>query len=166
MPGQGAVAVLARLVRAVEAGLRIVAAACLAALTLLVVAQVALRYGGFSVPAFTEEVARYAMIWMALLASAVAVREGSHIRIDFVPVLLRTYAPWLAAALAFALDALSLTVFLVLVWQGIDMVAFAHGQLSEGLRIRLSYPYAAVPVAFAFASLFAAARLVSREVRG
>jgi TRAP-type C4-dicarboxylate transport system permease small subunit len=156
---------LARIVGAVEAGLRIAAAACLALLSVLVVAQVGLRYGGFSVPAFTEEVARYAMVWMALLAAAVAVREGSHIRIDFVPALLAARAPRLAAATAFLLETLSLTVFLVLLWQGFDMVAFAHDRLSEGLRIRLSYPYAAVPVAFACASLFAAARLVSREIR-
>jgi TRAP-type C4-dicarboxylate transport system permease small subunit len=159
-------AALARLVGAVEVTLRIVAGACLALLSCLVVLQVGLRYGGWSVPAFTEEVARYAMIWMALLAAAVAVREGSHIRIDFVPDLLRAHLPRVGAAVAILLDALSLTVFLVLLWQGFDMVAFAHGQLSDGLRIRLSYPYAAVPVAFAFASLFAAARLLSRGARG
>jgi TRAP-type C4-dicarboxylate transport system permease small subunit len=113
------------------------------------------------VPAFTEEVARYAMIWMALLASAVAVREASHIRVDFVPMVLAARAPRLGAVLAAALDAITLGVVLVLCWQGVDMVAFAAGQRSEGLRISLSWPYAAVPVAFACASLFALARLVT-----
>ena len=75
---------LSALVRALDRGLRLAAALCLAGMFALIVAQVVLRYGGGGVPVFTEEVARYAMIWMALLASAVAAREGSHIRIDFV----------------------------------------------------------------------------------
>ncbi|PQO22491.1 hypothetical protein C2I36_12685 [Rhodobacteraceae bacterium WD3A24] len=154
---------LAAAIRGIEAGLRIVAALCLAAMSALVVAQVALRYGGGGVPVFTEEVARYAMIWMAMLAAAVAVREGSHIRIDLLPILLHFRAPWLGVALEAMIDAISLTVFLVLVWQGLDMVTFAHGQRSEGLQIRLSYPYAAVPTAFAFASLFALGRLLLRS---
>jgi TRAP-type C4-dicarboxylate transport system, small permease component len=157
-------AALARIVLAVEAGLRVFAAACLGLMALLVVAQVVLRYGGGSVPAFTEEVARYAMIWMALMAAAVAVSEGSHIRIDLVPALLAR-RPAAAAALATMLEVVALTVFLVLLWQGIDMVAFAHGQRSDGLRLRLSYPYAAVPVALAFTSLFAAARMAAARRR-
>jgi len=157
------VSALVTLIRAIEAGLRIGAALCLIGMFALVVAQVVLRYSGGGVPVFTEEVARYAMIWMALLATAVAVREGSHIRIDLLPVVLHTLAPPLGRALEFALDTLALGVFLVLFWQGLDMVQFAAMQRSEGLRISLAWPYAAVPIAFAFASLFALARLLLRD---
>ena len=58
-----------------------------------------------------------------------------------------------------------LTVFVTLVIQGLDMVQFAAGQRSEGLRIPLSWPYAALPVAFGFATLFALGRLLTREDR-
>ncbi|WP_338528368.1 TRAP transporter small permease [Nitratireductor thuwali] len=143
----------------IEKALRLAAALCLLTLTVLVVAQVVLRYGFGGVPFFTEEVARYAMIWMALLAAAVAVREASHIRIDFVPDALRAVSPRARLVLDAVLDVISLTVFLVLLWYGIDMTMFAAGQTSEGLRISLSYPYAAVPVSFFFATLFALLRL-------
>ena len=156
---------VAAAVGVVETALRLIAAACLFGMFALVVAQVALRYGGGGVPAFTEEVARYAMIWMALLAAAIAAREASHIRIELLPGLLRASAPWASRALEALLDVLSLGIFLVLVWQGVDMVAFAYGQTSEGLQIRLAYPYAAVPIAFAFACLFALARLVTSDLR-
>ena len=154
-----------RLVRAIDLGLRVVGATCLAALTALVLVQVALRYGGGSVPAFTEELARYAMVWMALLVAAVGVHEGSHIRIDVVPLALARLAPRLHRTLEAAVDAVSLTIFLVLVWYGVDMVRFAAAQSSEGLRIPLSYPYAVVPGAFALAALFAAIRLAAPDAQ-
>jgi TRAP-type C4-dicarboxylate transport system permease small subunit len=152
-----------RFVHLVEAGLRISAALCLVVLTLLVVAQVVLRYGAGGVPFFTEEVARYAMIWMALLAAAVGVREASHIRIDFVPDALGAVLPRARLVLDAVLDVISLTIFIVLLWFGVDMTMFAAGQTSSGLRISLSYPYAAVPVSFLFATLFALLRLVQRS---
>ncbi|MCR9148862.1 MAG: TRAP transporter small permease [Rhodobacteraceae bacterium] len=152
-------------VRALDAGLRIVAALCLVVLFGLMLAQVALRYTAIGVPAFTEEVARYAMVWMALFAAAVAVREGSHIRIDFVPMALGAVAAPLGRALEFALDMVTLGICLVILWQGFDIVSFAAQQRSEGLRIPMSWPYSAMPVAFGFAALFALARLALVETR-
>jgi TRAP-type C4-dicarboxylate transport system permease small subunit len=155
--------VLSRLVHLLETGLRIAAALCLAAMFLLVVAQVVLRYSGGGVPVFTEETARYAMIWMALLATAVALREGSHIRIDFVPLALAAKVPGVARALEAILDLIAMGVCVVLVVQGLDMVSFAAGQRSEGLRISLAWPYALLPLAFGFGALFALARLITQE---
>lgn len=150
-------------IRAIESGLRVAAALCLAIMFALMVAQVALRYSGAGVPALTEELARYAMIWMALLASAVAVREGSHIRVDFVPSVLGTLAPRLGHALEYLLDAIVLAVFVVVLWQGIQIVGYAAGQRSDGLRIPLSWPYSVLPLAFGTGALFALGRLVTRE---
>lgn len=145
---------------ALDRGLRIVAALCLAGLFVLMLAQVALRYTAVGVPAFAEELARYAMVWMALFASAVAVREGSHIRIAFVPQALAAMAPFAGRVLEAVLDALTLGICLVIFWQGLDIVAFAAVQRSDGLRIPLSWPYAAIPVAFGLAALLALVRLV------
>ena len=150
-------------VRALDAGLRWGAALCLAGMFALMVVQVALRYSPLAVPAFTEEIARYAMVWMALLASAVAVREGSHIRIDLLPAVLGHLAPPLGRALEWLLDAVTLAVCLTILWQGLDIVAFAAGQRSDGLRIPMSWPYTALPVAFGFAAFFAAVRLLARR---
>lgn len=154
---------LVTLVHTFETGLRVVAALCLAALLALMLLQVFLRYTAIGVPAFTEETARYAMVWMALMTSAVAVREGSHIRIDFIPSALPGIAPALGGALEFLLDIVTLAICLVILWQGIDVVAFAAGQRSEGLRIPMSWPYVMIPVAFGFAAFFALARLLLRD---
>lgn len=129
----------------------------------LVIMQVVLRYTGGGVPVFTEEAARFAMIWSTLLAAAVAVREGSHIRVDFIPAVLRVQARTAGIALEFLLDVISLGVFLTLFWQGLGVVSFAAAQRSEGLQISLAWPYSALPIAFGFATLFALARLVLRD---
>jgi TRAP-type transport system small permease protein len=146
-------------VRALDTGLRWGAALCLAGMFGLMLAQVALRYTALGVPAFTEELARYAMVWMALFASAVAVREATHIRIDFVPMALAAAVPGVGRALEWCLDAITLAVCLTILWQGLDIVSFAAGQRSDGLRIPLSWPYTAMPVAFGLAALFALVRL-------
>src|SRR5690606_32882522 len=105
---------MAKALSLIEQALRVIAAICLFILTTLVVSQVVLRYGYGGVPFFTEEVARYAMIWMALLAAAVGVREASHIRIDFVPDIIGAASPRARLLLDALLDIISLTVFLVL----------------------------------------------------
>lgn len=150
-------------IRALETGLRVAAALCLGGMFVLMLVQVALRYTAIGVPAFTEELARYAMVWMALFASAVAVREASHIRIDLFPMALGALAPALGRALEWMLDAVTLAICLVILWQGLDMVAFAVSQRSDGLRIPMSWPYVAMPVAFGCAALMALARLTLRE---
>ena len=154
---------LIRGIRALEAGLRRVAALCLAGMFGLMLAQVVLRYTAIGVPAFTEELARYAMVWMALFASAVAVREATHIRIDFVPMALAALVPGLGRGLEWLIDAITLAVCLTILWQGLDIVSFAAGQRSDGLRIPLSWPYSAMPVAFGLAALFALARLLEER---
>lgn len=150
-----------QLLRVAERTLTLLAALSLAVMTTLVVAQVVFRYGLNTGSSVTEELARYAMIWMALFAAAVGVREASHIRIDFVPELLASLAPRLSRVLRFVLELVSLTVFLVLLWYGVDAAMFAMGQSSPGLQIPLGFPYAAVPVAFGFAAVFALARLLN-----
>ncbi|HET8728923.1 MAG TPA: TRAP transporter small permease [Alphaproteobacteria bacterium] len=152
-----------RIFDAVDGALRIFAALCLVGLFALVTLQVVMRYGFGSVPFFMEEFARYAMIWMALAATAVAVRENSHIRIEFLALILGSAAPIAARLLSAFLDTVSLAVFLSLVWYGVDMVRFAAGQTSEGMQIPLSIPYAALPVAFTAAAMFSALRLLFTE---
>lgn len=152
---------MARIIDLIDKGLRAIAALCLVLLASLVVFQVVSRYAWGGVPLFTEESARYAMIWMALLAAAVGVREGAHIRIDFVPVAVEALSARARRILEVILDVVSLTVFLVLIWYGVDTMMFAAGQTSDGMRIPLSYPYSVLPISFFFASLFACLRVAT-----
>lgn len=137
-----------------ERCLRAVCAAALLALFVLVVAQVALRYGAGYTPFFTEEVARYMLVWSVLAGTAVSV--DAQIRVPFVPDLLRPAARriWMLA-----LDFATLLLLAVLTFAAVRSFEFAAGQTSDGLQIPLQYPYAALPLAFGAGLFFLAVRL-------
>lgn len=149
-----------RIVNMVDRALRALVALCLMALTGLVIFQVISRYVVGSVPLFAEETARFAMIWMAMMAAALGVRDGANIRIDLLPAAVGNLSPVARRCLEAALETVSLTVFLVLAWYGLDAMLFADGQASPGIGIPLSYPYAVMPVAFCCAAVFSLLRVV------
>ena len=137
--------------------LRAIGAAALLALFALIVAQVVLRYGFGVTPFFTEEVARYALVWSVLAGAAVSVRIDGHIRVTFVPDLLRPGWRW---CWMLVLDLVTFALLLVLTWAAVRTVDFAGGQTSDGLQVSLRYPYAALPAAFGLGLLFIVVRLV------
>ena len=142
---------------ALERLLRVIGAAALLVLFALIVAQVVMRYGFGVTPFFTEEVARYALVWSVLAGAAVSVRIDGHIRVTFVPELLRPGWRWCWMRV---LDLVTLALLLILAWAAVRTVEFAGGQTSDGLQVPLRYPYAALPVAFGLGLLFIVVRLV------
>ena len=142
---------------ALERLLRVIGAAALLALFALIVAQVVMRYGFGVTPFFTEEVARYALVWSVLAGAAVSVRIDGHIRVTFVPELLRSGWRWCWMRV---LDLVTFALLLILTWAAVRTVEFAGGQTSDGLQVPLRYPYAALPVAFGLGLLFIVVRLV------
>ena len=141
---------------ALERLLRAIGAAALLALFALIVAQVVMRYGFGVTPFFTEEVARYALVWSVLAGAAVSVRIDGHIRVTFVPDLLRPGWRWCWMRV---LDLVTFALLLILTWAAVRTVAFAGGQTSDGLQVPLRYPYAALPMAFGLGLLFIVVRL-------
>lgn len=92
---------------------------------------------------WAEEMARFSMIWIAFLGSAVAVSERAHTRIDFFINLLspriRKYVE--------IFDATACLIFIVVVsYNSIGMVKITMRNLSTGLRVPLSIIYIALPV--------------------
>ena len=136
--------------------LRTIGAAALLALFALIVAQVAMRYGFGVTPFFTEEVARYALVWSVLAGAAVSIRIDGHIRVTFVPDLLPPGPRWYWMR---ALDLVTFVLLLILTWAAVRTFDFAGGQTSDGLQVSLRYPYAALPAAFGFGVVFLAVRL-------
>ena len=122
---------------------RLVCAVLLAAMASLVFGNVVGRYlFGVSLP-WAEEAARYLMIWSALLATGLALREGAHIAVETLPDAL----PARAALALRALVALILVVFLgLLVWLGLEYAEFARMQRTPVLRASMGLIYLAVPI--------------------
>ncbi len=114
-----------------------------ALLSLLVLIQVVFRYA-LDLPLFwTEESARYCLVWASLLGAGVALKRGEHIAVTY---LAEHLPPWFRRpVLAFSWICTGFFLSVIL-WGGIRMVMVTHCQLSPALRIPMSVPYLAVPV--------------------
>jgi len=102
---------------------------------------------------WTEELARYLMIWAALLAVSCGIARREHI--GFTMLLIRLPI-FLQKGLLVAFDALALVFFLLMFGYGIDMTVTGSRQFAMIFGISMAMPYASVPVA----SLLAAVQLL------
>lgn len=113
------------------------------AIFLLAMAQISFRYV-FEISApWTEEAARYLMIWMALLASGLAFKNGEHFSIDFLtsrmgPRLRMSVVLWMSLIAG-------LFVLCIILW-GIPFAKLGFFTIAPGLQITMFLPYLAVPV--------------------
>lgn len=83
---------------AVDRILRLVALVFLVVMVLTITLQVVARYGFAAPPAWTEEAARYAMVWVGLLGASISFRAGFDPKLVILPMTLPR--PVLAAAAA------------------------------------------------------------------
>src|SRR5947199_7278902 len=102
--------------------------ATVAILIIPVTLQIVSRYTAL-IPAWiwTEELSRFLFIWMVMLGSMIAVREGTHFIVDVVPDL----PPRPSAALQIVANTCVLAMAVVFVWWGIQFVRFGWNQTSE-----------------------------------
>lgn len=92
---------------------------------------------------WTEELARYLMIWIGLLGASISMRRGEHMRVDFLVKSL----PKKIQLAADLLVALAICYFLyILTVQGGSMVVNSWTQVSPALGIPMSWPLASVPL--------------------
>jgi TRAP-type C4-dicarboxylate transport system permease small subunit len=112
-------------------------------MTFVICAQIVTRYV-FSYPlSWSEELARYLMIWLTFLGAAVAVGKKSHVIIDFVirflPEKYRIYNDVLVN--------LVIAIYLVmLIYSGWQIMPIVVNNITPALQISYAYVYAAIPV--------------------
>jgi TRAP-type C4-dicarboxylate transport system permease small subunit len=115
----------------------------LAAMAVAVFLQVLFRYL-FHLPLFwTEEFARYCLVWASLLGAAVALKRGEHIAVTFF---LDTFPKRAARALTMVAQISVVLILSVMVWGGIKLVLVTSAQISPALRIPMAVPYLALPI--------------------
>ncbi len=130
---------------------------------LIVTAQVVFRYVLNSSLTWTEELSRYLFTWMIFLGAALALRDGSHIRIELLVERLPRRA---VAVLHIVTEAVILVFLVVMVVLGFDLVRRTGGAVSPALSLPVSYAfYASLPVTFALAVYYVVRRAI-RAVRG
>lgn len=121
---------------------RFVVQFCMAAIIVIVLLGVFFRYVLADALYWSEEVARYLMIWMGFLASGIALREGAHIAID---ALIKRVPASVRAPLAALIRILCLVFLLTVTALGAMLIQRIAGQRSPALGINMLWPYLAIP---------------------
>ena len=130
------------------------AGAAFAVLIVAVSVQVAGRTFGSS-PVWTEELTRFALLWLAAFGTGAALRTGDLVNVDLVSESLPGRLPW-ALRLASALLVAALCAVLILpAWRYTSIGAF---QTSPALGWRMDGIHASVLALIVLLGLFAALR--------
>lgn len=134
---------------------------------LLVVAvlwQVFSRYLLASPSPWTEEIARFLLIWISLSGAVYAFRTGMHLGLDILPKKLEGRAADLLKWFTIAL--VVLFSFMVLVVGGISLVMMTWElkQYSAVLGLPMSWIYLVIPAAGVLICVYALAALVDDDI--
>ncbi len=115
----------------------------LSVMALVVFLQVIFRYV-LNLPLFwTEEFARYCLVWASLLGAAVAMKRGQHLA---VTIFMDRMPPGVHRVLSIIARLSVILILAVIVVGGIQLVLVTRAQISPALRVPMSLPYLAVPV--------------------
>jgi len=108
----------------------------------VVLYAVFMRYVLNMAPAWSEEIARYLMVWAGLLAFSVALKRGQHIGLNMlVDRIFSSYKRYIYLVA----DVLILFFFLVVFIEGVSMAKFVAPQRSPSVLIPMWIPYMSVP---------------------
>src|SRR5207244_1522522 len=103
----------------------------LAAMALMVFANVALRFLTDESILWVEEVSRYLMIWLTFLGAGLVLRYGGHIGIDTLQDSMPKQAPMIRAVVF----VLMLGFFLFMVWIGTRYAMLTWNQITPVMQI-------------------------------
>ena len=145
---------LAKLNRILSVVLQWAAIVIMSLLVLDVVWGVVTRYALGEQAKWTEEMARFLLIWVSLLGGAIAYRNREHLGIDFVVTKLE---PGVLGGTRLFTEVLScLIVFIVMIVGGIQLVwdALYLEQTTPALEWKMGYIYLVVPVVGVMMLLF------------
>ena len=115
----------------------------LSGMSVIIFANVTMRYitGGSIV--WAEEVARYAMVWLTFLGTGPVLRIGGHIAIENLQdTLPQAAAKWIRGGIALSMAGMGIGM----VWMGIEYMNRAKFQMTASTQISFSYIYAAIPI--------------------
>jgi TRAP-type transport system small permease protein len=115
----------------------------LAAMAIIIFANVGLRYLTSHSIEWAEEVARHLMIWVTFIGAGLVLRYGGHASIDNLQDALPKK---LAIALRVVVAVLLLGFFCFMVWYGWLYLQRTQFQSTAATQISFAYVYAAMPI--------------------
>jgi len=132
---------------------RIAAVPCMIAIggmTVIVILGVIFRYVLGSPLGWTEEAARYLMIWAASLAVSMGIMKGEHVGIN---LMVNAFPPKIRRWMAISVHLAILAFLWVLTQRGYLMAINGRNQFSPLLGVTMVWSLAAIPIAGLLAML-------------
>jgi TRAP-type C4-dicarboxylate transport system permease small subunit len=127
----------------------------LVALVILIWFQVFYRYLFHRGVAWVEEIAKYLMVWMALLGASIVLHENGHVSID----LLKAKVPNQKLVNILIL-AVSVVLYVLLTVSGFQYAIFAYKSISPASGISKMWAYLAIPIGGIFLIVESAIQIV------
>jgi TRAP-type C4-dicarboxylate transport system permease small subunit len=136
---------------------------CFAAMTVVAILGVFFRYVMQSPFMWTEEVARYLLVWMGFTAVSIALRQDKHIKVEVLPKLIPSTV--VNKVMGYVVDALIAFFFIVLLKQGYLMTV-NNIMMASTFQLSMSWILIAVPVAAALTLIQLFLNVVKRIFSG
>ncbi|MFT5447049.1 MAG: TRAP-type C4-dicarboxylate transport system permease small subunit [Gammaproteobacteria bacterium] len=140
---------------------RWLALSILAIMTAVVLSGVFFRYVLDDALAWSEEIAKFLMVWMTFVAAPIAYKTGALVAIEAFP---RALKGRVREVLLIVIEAIVITLMLVFIIKGTFLAQNASIQRASTIDLSITYVYAAMPVG-AFAVLMLAAQSVVASLR-
>lgn len=122
---------------------RFIVVALLAVMVVAVFLQVLFRFFLDQPLAWTEELARYLLIWITFLGSAYAMAIKAHIGTEYIQKFL---SPLMNKIVLGVAAVISIFFFVVMVQQGYILSARSMTQTSPTLLVPMGYVYMVIPI--------------------
>jgi TRAP-type transport system small permease protein len=148
---------VARTSAALATGLYVITSAILAAMVVLLFLQVTLRYGMMISLPWTEEIARFLLVWFSLLASCVAAHLGQHFAFVFLVSGLPPSVRAIVVAIVLLANVLVVGTLTVYCYHYLSNL---QGLYSTATGIDMRLPYASLPVSYALLTFMFAAEFI------
>ncbi len=116
--------------------------AMMIAMTFVIILQIIFRFF-FTALSWSEEVARFLLVWSSLLAASIGFKKGSHITVTFVVQRFSPKAKKFLSIMAYILQAI---FFFIVIVFGLKLMIVQKSQTSAALLISMSYIYAIYPI--------------------
>lgn len=144
-----------RLIDIIDRCLEWIMVSLMAVLVVDVTWQVVSRYLLGEASSFSEEIARYLLIWIGLLGSSYAYRKKMHLAFDLVTNKVTGRIKfWMELVIHACIIFFSVVVLIIGGWYLVQLT-WELNQLSASLQISLSYVYFALPLSGLLMVLYA-----------
>lgn len=152
----GAIRIIQKISLKVDNGINYVTFLAIIGMIIAITMQIVFRVF-FDALSWSEEAARYLLVWSTFLGATMAYKRGMHIAVTF---LVEAFPPAAGKAMKIISHLLAAAFFVIIISYGIKYMQMQSTQVSASLRIPMKYIYFIIPFAGAVMSIHALTKIL------